>query len=65
MSAYPKVVLIVNPSGLETTRLVTQTIEQELEGEILLKKLLPALKLIKKACQKNLESTNLSLTGPG
>jgi hypothetical protein len=55
MGKYPKVVLIVNPSGLETTRLVTQTIAQEPEAEILLKKLLPALDLINKACRNNEE----------
>ena len=42
-SKYPKLVCIVDSDGIETTKIVAQSMNEQMEGEELLEKILPAL----------------------
>lgn len=55
MSEYPKLVIVVDPTGVETTRIVANSIEQQRQGENLLNRILTALTLINRICNKSTE----------
>jgi hypothetical protein len=55
MAEYPKLVIVIDPNGVETTRIVASSIKQQKQGENLLNRILIALTLINGICGKGTE----------
>lgn len=50
-SKLPRIVIVVNPEGIEATRIVAHSLNEEAEGKEVLEKILPVLEDINTLCR--------------